>query len=179
MCQKVNSGFELYSLRVAVQLRPMLEPFYLMCHKHKSFTFLIIWEEQIKKSKANKPSLTIEEVPELVWKPTFAQCQELLRQLHDRHVKLSDVDKYFEHWKDTNNLQGDIQSFSAAIANCKEQKSNTSWIPGLVSELQQYWLLCNARDTAEALISLRDKVKFATTHRFELVEVLHQEVIID
>ena len=102
-----------------------------MCHKHFSYTFQIIWEEQMRKTKAEMPNLTIEEVPALVWEPTFGQCQRFLEQLQTRQVKLSDVDKYFGHQPKTANLQRDLESFYAAVAKCKNPKNfftDTSWM---------------------------------------------------
>ena len=142
VCQKMNGGLRFCLFQGARKLQPMLKPFYIMSHEHNSYTFLIIWEEQMNQAKAKKPTLTIAEIPELVWKPTFTHCQEFLEHLQNRQVKLSDVDKYFEHQKNAANLQRDLQSFSAAIAECQRQKVSTSWIPGLVDVLQQYWLLC-------------------------------------
>ena len=184
MCQKVNNGFRLHLFRGAVKLQSMLKPFYIMSHEHMSYTFLIIWEEQMRETKATMPNLTIEEVPTLVWQPTFAQCQQFLEQLQARQVKLNDVDKYFQHQKSTANLQRDLELFYAGIAKCKNQKinsTNTSWIPGLVKALQQYWLLCKARDTAEALVGLKNNLNFTLTplHLFELIQSLPQEVIVN
>ena len=144
-----------------------------------SNTFLIIWKEQIKETKATMPNLTIEEVPALVWQPTFAQCQQFLEQLQTQQVKLSDVDKYFVHQKKTANLRRDLQSFYAAIAKCKNHKTNPSWISGLVEAVQQYWLLCKARETAEALIGLKNHLKFTLTppSRFKMIQSLAYEVI--
>ena len=179
VCQKVNGGLRFCLFQGARKLQPMLKPFYIMSNEHQSYTFLIIWEEQMNQAKAKKPSLTIEEIPELVWKPTLTHCQEFLEHLQNRQVKLSDVDKYFEHQKNAANLKRDLQSFSTAIAKCQRQKVSTSWIPGLVDVLQQYWLLCKAQDTAETLISLRDKLKFTPTPRFQLIQRLPQEVTIN
>ena len=184
MCHKVNDELRFHLFQGAVKLQSMLKPFYIMCHEHMSCTFLIVWEEQMRKTKAVTPSITVEEVPALVWQPAFVQCQQFLEQLQARQVKLSDVDKYFEHQKDTANLQRDIESFNAAIAKCKNQKicsTNTSWIPGLVEALQQYWLLCKARDTAEALIGLKNSLNFTLTplSLFKLIQSLPQEVIVN
>ena len=181
MCHKVNNELRFHLLRGAVKLQSMLKPFYIMCHEH---SFLIIWEEQMRKTKATMPNITIEEVPTFVWQPTFTQCQRFVEQLQARQVKLSDVDKHFEHQKNTANLQRDLESFYAAIAKCKNQKinsANTSWIPGLVEALQQYWLLCKARDTAEALTSLTKNLNFTLTplSLFKLIQSLPQEVIVN
>ena len=177
--QKENGGLRFGLFQGARKLQPMLKPFYVMSVEHNSYTFLIIWEEQMNQAKAKKPTLTIAEIPELVWKPTFAHCQVFLEHLQNRQVKLSDVDKYFEHQKNAANLQRDLQSFSAAIAKCQRQKVSTSWIPGLVDVLQQYWLLCKAKDTAEILISLKDKLKFIPTSHFHLVQALPQQVTVN
>jgi len=112
-----------------------------------------------------------------VWKPTFTCCQRFLEQLENREVKLADVDKYFEGRKNIGSLRTDLQSFSAAIAVCRNnQRNNTAWIPGLVEVLQKYWLLCKARDAAQALISLQTKVQFKPTPQFQSVKKLLQEV---
>ena len=136
----------------------------------------------MRKTKAEMPNLTIEEVPALVWEPTFGQCQRFLEQLQTRQVKLSDVDKYFGHRKKTANLRRDLESFYAAVAKCKNPKfffTDTSWIPGLVKALQLYWLLCKARDTAEALISLKSNLNITPTplSLFKSIQSLPQEVI--
>lgn len=184
MCQKVNNEFRCYLFQGAVKLQSMLKPFHIMCHEHTSNTFLIIWNEQIKEKKATMPNLTIEEVPALVWQPTFAQCQQFLEQLQTQQVKLNDVDKYFQHQMKTANLQRDLESFYAAIAKCNNQKistTNPSWISGLVKALQQYWLLCKARDTAEALVGLKNNLNFTLTPLsfFRMIQSLPQEVNIN
>ena len=180
VCQKTDSGGVRFSLfRGVSEVQTMLKPFYTMCNKHKSYTFLVIWDEQMKKAKASYPNLTIEDVPEKVWKPTLTCCQRFSEQLESREVKLAEVDKYFEGRKNlaSRRLCTDLESFSAAIAACRNiQKSNARWIPGLVELLQQYWLLCKARDAAQALISLQMKLKFASSPRFQLVQRLPQEV---
>lgn len=178
VCQKADDGRMRSTLfRGVVQIQPMLKPFYTMCNKHKSYTFLVIWEEQMTKAKASYPNLTIEDVPEKVWKPTFTCCQRFLEQLENREVKLADVDKYFEGRKNIGSLRTDLQSFSAAIAVCRNtQRNNTAWILGLVEVLQKYWLLCKARDAAQALISLQTKLQFKPTPQFQSVKKLLQEV---
>lgn len=178
MCQKADDGRMRSTLfRGVVQIQPMLKPFYTMCNEHKSYTFLVIWEEQMAKAKALYPALAIEDIPEQVWEPTFKCCRRFLEQLENREVKLANVDKYLVGQKNVGSLRTDLQSFSAAIAACRNtQRNNTAWIPGLVEVLQKYWLLYKARDAAQALISLQTKVQFKPTPQFHSVQRLLQEV---
>ena len=122
--------------------------------------------------KSPSGSLTFADIKSKVWDPAFDTCQSLLEMLHDRSMKLADIDRHFRHKSDLEKQLGDLL---AGVNACLGEKKSGAWIKGVVHRIHDYWHLCNYRKAASAFLDLREALNLQKGD-FSDVEKLSSEV---
>lgn len=173
-CTRAGNKIVMTCLQSTSSLQQFTHLFWTMTETFNSIIFQSIWFETMKNACHKNPSITISDVFPHVWEPTFANCQQLLEQLQDRSMSLSDVDKYFHQFKGEG-LERELERLVRGIHTCCKQPKDTTWIHQAVKRIEKYWKLCGQREAAYSLLELRNTLKL-TEGDFSVVERISSEV---
>ena len=122
----------------------------------------------------SNPNIGIGDLYSQVWDPTFKCCQQLLEQLHDKSITLSDVDKYFHQYK-RERLKEELERLAKGIDVCCDDPKDPTWIRQAVKRMENYWKLCATCEAANSFLQLRDTLKL-TKGDFGAVEKISTKV---
>ena len=180
LCRSVqggSSGCQVICFPQAKPLEPYLQPFYTFSSKHSSDIFNKFWNNKLTQIHTQMQTIiTFQQVIDLVWKPVFDQCLQLLDNIHSGALKLSTVDDLFKtnYLNEKRKLNNDLQSLQKASDICLGRSSDSRWIESAVDRMNQYWDLCNYCEAAQAFIKIRDTLRL--TGDFSLVEKVARQV---
>ena len=171
-----GSGCQVICFPQAKPLEPYLQPFYIFSSKHSSDIFNKFWNNKLTEIHRQIHTITFQQVIDLVWKPVFDQCLQLLDNIHSGALKLSTVDDLFKtnYLTEKRKLNNDLQNLQKASDSCLGKSSDSRWIESAVDRMNQYWDLCNYREAAQAFIKIR--VTLQLTGDFSLVEKVAKQV---
>ena len=171
-----NGGCQVICFPQAKPLEPYLLQFYIFSSKHSSDIFNKFWNNKLTQIHRQIHTITFQQVIDLVWKPVFDQCLQLLDNIHSGALKLSTVDDLFKtnYLTEKRKLNNDLQNLQKASDSCLHKSSDSRWIESAVDRMNQYWDLCNYREAAQAFIKIRDTLKL--TGDFSLVEKVARQV---
>lgn len=119
-------------------------------------------------------NLVIEDIKTKIWDPTFEKCKHLLESVHDRSIKLVDVDLYFQHFEDRELF---LQRLQKGVIKCSEgsvQMKDMGWIRTAVDLMKEYWSLKGLVGAAENVLTLKNKLNLSGD--FSLMETIVEEV---
>ena len=175
LCVRENQEIRVLCFQSAGSLSALADKFYIMNHKHSSDLFTVIWGKEMEAAR-NSPggSLTLADIHSKVWDPAFHCCQSLLHDLHDRSMKLTQVDKHFKQHKDRD-LERQLKELFAGVNACLGENRSGTWIKGVARRIYNYWHLCNCREAASAFLDLRETLNLQKGD-FSSVEKLATEV---
>ncbi len=128
----------------------------------------------MKNVAKERAELVIEEIRTVLWDGSFEVCNYLLDSLHDRNIKLSEVDHYFRPIEE--DLPEQLQKLSTGVHNCINPGKSTDfkWIGDVVQHVKDYWSLLTLSEEAKAVIVL--KTKLSLTGSFTAIEALTDQV---
>ena len=142
--------------------------------------FLEFWEKYGDKAlndvKAKQPSrekLTIEDVEELVWRPTSADLASLCKSCLDGSIYLKDVDKHF------GKFEGDYDSLAKEISmmvpTCEANEGDCKRrIRERITQIKHYRQLNECIGAANAVLNFRHDMGLEGD--FQIVEDLKNQV---
>ena len=121
--------------------------------------------------------MTISDVGPQVWMPAFRKCQQLLDELKDGSITLSDVDKHFKGMEGMEaKLETDLKCLFCGINECLKASKDYTWIHKAVARIRDYWRLCDYRKAADSFLELKNALNL-TKGDFTDVERISKEVI--
>ena len=131
-----------------------------MTQEFKSPIFDSTWSKTMTRTCCSNSNMTICDVGPKVWEPAFRHCQNLLQHLHNRSMTLSNVDKHFGQYSgNLIKLERELKcTFDGVIACAAWEKGTDSrWIHEAVTQIQDYWILCQHEycDAANSFLELR------------------------
>lgn len=176
LCMRYESG-EIRSICFdkAAPLLPFAKHFCVLTQRHNSSLFLTICSSTIKKAKLNNPNLSINHLEAEVWLPAFRQCQNLLDEMYEMSITLSDVDKYFGRFGGSD-LTVQLKTLFRGINECTAGTRNDDWIQRSVKKIEDYQQLCGYRMAANYFLKLRDLLELSRGD-FGDVEMISKEVM--
>ena len=166
---------ELIILQSALPLMDVAEKFNTMHAKYPTDLFNTIWKEHVLVHKDS--NLSVEEIKDKIWEPTFSKCNELLNSIYDGSIKLADVDLYMKPLDE--NIATQLKRFCNAIGKCMTSDSrggNLQWIDERVKLMVEYWCLLDLAEAAKTVINFRNSHNL--TGDFSLIEKLASKVIL-
>ena len=161
----------------AEPLEPCFKRFWFMTQKSKCDIFIKFLNERLATLVKDKCTLSMNDVMPEVWKPVFAQCEQVLKQLMDFSISLSMVDDLF-YGKDNYHISHNIKQLQKGVIWCLSRRDvkDFQWIKQVIDRMNQFWKLSRYPDAAQAFLRIRDELKL--TGDFKLVEnVASQQVI--
>lgn len=179
LCQSIEGKVCFFSLLSAVPLDDITEMFAVMMSV-QSTLFQDIWRKHMKNAAASvkqkkRAELTIEDIRIVIWDKTFQECNYLLDSLHDRSIKLFEVDSYFKSIQQQE-LVWQLKRLNAGVVKCVrlDESHNLLWIDGVVKHIHDYWSLLELSKAARVVIQL--KTKLCLTGDFKAIDTLANEV---
>ena len=182
LCKPVNSlcsidasnVVQFFCFQAAKPLEPILVHYHLLLSVHQSVLFRQLWTSRLKEVVRLKATLTFSDVVTDIWNPVFIKCCELLESVHERSIKLKDIDKYFYQHKG-NHLNIILEDLFKAIEACYHRTgSDYRWIRPAVHHMDQYWSLCEQAEAAHTVLHLKDSLKLRGN--FEVIENVASKV---
>lgn len=150
--------------------------FNVMTKKLNSGIFHATWILNMKKAKTN-PDMSISDIEERVWTPTFECCQKILDQLQQCSMTLADVDRYFKNYTKWL-LETNLKLLFKGVVECLEQRSQSDdWICPVVGHIEKYRKLRSYHNAAKAFLDLKHVLKLTKGDYTEFVD-LSNEVIL-
>jgi len=146
-----------------------------MTQKYASDLFVTGWKAAMKAAVRSNggAALTLADIHSKVWEPAFRNCRSLLDKLHDRSMKLDQIDVCFRrHELD---LEMQLKNLFAGVNECLCETRSDTWIGGVVRRIHDYWQLCNYRKAARAFLDLKKALNLQKGD-FSDVETLATEV---
>lgn len=177
LCVSDDSGHLIFPcFSVALPVTPMVESFFLLKQKHPTDIFEQIWSTCLKAAWSEKTLRTLADIVPRVWEPTFSVCEGLLESLKNQTIQLSDVDKYFSHYRgDIKALSIQLRTLYTGICACRRQSpKDLQWMKDAVDSMKNYWSLSRYCAAAGTLLRLKDKL--CLTGDFTDVERLAHKV---
>ena len=173
LCVRENQNIRILLFQSADSLSAFAHKFYIMDHEHSNEIFTMKWNGAISAAVNNNPgaSLTFADIYSKVWDPAFHSCQILLHELHDRSMKLSDINKRFK----SRNLEKQLRELFAGVNACLGEKKSGAWIGEVVRRIHDYWDLCNNHKAASAFLDLKEALNLQKGD-FSNIEKLATEV---
>ncbi len=179
MCVSEGGDIVFMSLYSALPLDEIAQKFDIMSRECANDLFSSSWKTHMKKAASSvtgqkAQELVIEDIKTKIWDPTFAECNALLNSLHDRSIKLADIDSYFSLIEDNNEMQ--LHRLHNGIMKCMgvTQKPNLQWIQTTVKLMEEYWSLVKLADAAKMVMTL--KYKLGLSGDFNLIQTIAEEV---
>ena len=171
LCQQVEGIMIFDCFQSASPLFPIISDFTALVRKYPNNTFIDHWDAE-KKGIQNMP-LQLVDVVEHVWEPAFKKCCAFLESLHDKSIRLAEVDKLDSFTKEKLILE--IKQLEKAICHCTRATiPDGKWIESCVKRIQEYRSLQQHASAAKAFLDL--KVTLELSGDFDIVERLAAKV---
>lgn len=179
LCHSVEDKVEFLSLKPALPLDEISDKFAVMMST-QSILFQEIWGRHMKLAatsvkRKEQLELTIEDIKCVIWDPTFTECKKLLDTLHDRSIKLAEVECYFRNSRHED-MTWQLRELSTSVHKCAcaDRPNNSRWIDGVVQHICDYQSLLTLSKAATIVLTL--KTKLSLTGDFKAIETLAKEV---
>ena len=163
----------------------ILTPFYTLAKRSEIFRSM--WKNKLS-GLPNYCVVTQEQIVELVWKATVADCWTLIGRLKDGKILLSEVNEVFRDQnirQSCHSLVDSLPSFCSVdissnwtLVETLEKPStglNETWINTVCKQVEHYKVSLKCLNCAKALLNLRDKLKLKGD--FSCIQVLGDEVL--
>jgi len=139
----------------AGSLNAFAAKFYVMTQKYISILFVTEWEAAMNAAVRSSAgaALTLADIHSKVWDPAFCNCQSLLQELHDRSMKLANIDVCFRQHE--HDLEMQLTSLFAGVNACLGETTTGAWIKGVVYRVHDYWHLPSYCKAANAFLDLK------------------------
>ena len=170
-----HGKIEYLSLQSAIPLDEIALNFDTMFRKFSTNLIHAIWEAHMNAASQKCKELMIMDIKHKIWEPTFRECLNLLESLHDRSIKLVDVDRHFSKIKEK---EKELRCLNDGVTMCCNLKKNQNldWIHTAVNLMKEYWTLLSLAEAARILISLKDRLSLSGD--FSLIQTIAEEVSI-
>ena len=143
----------------------------------KSDVFSKIWSETLQ--HACKSDISIGDVEVQVWNPTLTKCHEILDKLSDRSMTLVDIHQQFVQYDNKERLERELNMLFRGVASCGAGGSkalrDSSWIYGVVEQIESYRHLCNYHVAANSLLEFKEILGLRKGN-FKKVEMISRKV---
>ena len=170
LCTRRDSSIDVICFAKAATLQSFAWKFDVMTKQFNSSIFDTKWSAIMKK----QARMSISDIEVQVWDPTFKYCLNLLEQLHNLSMTLTDVDRCFATFSEEQ-LVHELTILSAGVAMCLMQQHDDGWIHRSVRQVAEYRKLRNYRDAANSFLKLRDSLNLKKGD-FRDVERISKEV---
>ena len=176
LCTTTPEGkYEIKCFNSAKALFPHIENFFILSKKYANNLFHSFWLGALSQVGRNNRGLTFEEVINLVWKPVFERCIQLLKDLQSWKMQLSEIDEALKgKYSSQEDLRRDLENLSKAVSECCGGLENLKWIKKVCNRIWQYWELCNYHEPAKAFLKIRDSL--GLTGDFSLIDRVARQV---
>ena len=138
----------------------LLQHLYIIGKKYPNDIFETCWRQQ-SKSYANLN--TFEGVHQMVCTPVFNECEQILVSLEQGTMTLENVENYFSSFHETNELKNNLEKLCQGIRECfpnhKHLRAPRSWVPSVVTSIQEYKKLNGYTAAARIVLQLKDSMK--------------------
>lgn len=171
-----NEKMVYLSLQSAIPLDEIALNFDIMFRKFSTNLVHAIWESHMNAASQISKELTIMDIKTKIWEPTFLECLGLLESLHDRSIKLVDVDRHFSKIKEK---EKELRCLNDGVLMClgdAKENQNLDWIHTAVKLMEEYWTLLSLAEAAKILITLKDRLSLSGD--FSLIQTIAEEVSI-
>ena len=167
LCVINNSSVQINCFKLAQPLQGMLNNYYTLSHKKQSRLFDQVWASVLRRE--SKAKLTLSDVVDRIWNPTFTECRQLVESVHLKSIKLRDVNQFFHGFENAHAIHSDLHTLFSAIETCYNRKiATTGWITCSVDLMEQYWSLQDLTEAANIVLDLKKSLNF--TGDFEIIE---------
>lgn len=178
LCISVKGEIKFLSMRSAFPLDEISWKFDTMFRNYSTELFHIVWKSHMKAASGiaikTSTTLVIEDIKTKIWDPAFDECKSLLDSVHDRSIKLVDVDRYFRHIDKRDMLLHRLHNGVMECLGVVRHKINLEWIHTAVNLMMEYWSLVNLADAARTLMTLKNKLNLSGD--FSLIRTIAEEV---
>lgn len=130
---------------------------------------------KIAERETRNTFLSVEDVVELIWRPTDQQLQSLQGSFLSGAISFGEVDKLFRVFKDSQNYEDLAKEIRLlTLRNESQVRAVDTLINKRIDEIQQYYKLHSCIHAAR--IILHFKTSLGLQGNFQLVEDLHNQV---
>ena len=162
LCKVEEGNIIFLSLKSAFPLDEIALKYDTMFRRNSTEIACAIWTHHMNNlvARPEHAQLTIEDIKTDIWEPTFKECKDLLDSLHDRSIKLVDVDRYFSTVKDRN-IHHQLLRLCSGVSECigsGSHRADSEWIRTSVNLMEEYWSLLNLADAARTVMNLKEKL---------------------
>ena len=150
---------------------PYAQNFHTMTFDLNSNVFFQVWKEKLPKPSAGKSVL---EGVRKVWEGSLDQSVKLIDQLKQLSIKLTDVDRLFQH-VDSSQIKRELTAFCQEIHAFKNIGS-CQWISDTAMRIQFYRSFHDYIKTAETLLKMKSCLNL--TGDFAEMDKLVEQVLL-
>ena len=173
LCVTNDGSVQINCFKLAQPLQGMLNNYYTLSHKKQSSLFDQVWASVLRRE--SKAKLTLSDVVDRIWNPTFTECCQLVESVHSKSIKLRDVDQFFCGFKNAHAIRNDLVTLFSAIETCYNRKIDTiGWIENSVELMEQYWTLQEQAEVANIVLDLKESLNL--TGDFDIIEDVASKV---
>lgn len=119
-----------------------------------------------------KVSLSIDNVEELVWTPSYEQLRSLQTRFLSGAISFDEIDKVFGVFREGNGLAKEIKLVTSQ--NGVQTQATEALINQRLEQIDQYYKLQNCINTAKSILKVKNSL--GLTGNFQLVEDLCNQV---
>ena len=153
----------------------LLQHLYIVGKKYPNDIFETCWS---KRCKLCTNLNTFEAVHQMVCTPVLNECEEILVSLEKGTMTLENVGKYFSSFLEANELKNNLEKLCQGIRECfpnhKQLRAPRSWVPSVVTSIQEYKKLNGYVAAAKIVLQLKDSMKL--NGDFTAVNTIVQQV---
>lgn len=143
---------------------------------YESEIFQIIWKQTFETAKheIENDKMDLEELLELVWRPTFMRCYGVLTDVEKGTISLANVDEYFQSFNGQNDrLEKDLLNIVDVCEMDMERTAITRQVEKVASYHQQ--IACS--EAADKILEFQKKMEL-DENGFDELEEFRQQVIL-
>ena len=168
LCACNKEGIVIYHcLKSASPLHDILDKFTLLSQND---LFIQLWGEKMVECG----TISIPIVAQQVWPKAYSHAQQLMGALHERTLKLADVDHFLSKYKTPVELGQVLANLNSHLSTCTGISNDGKWIANVVETIVQYWSLKEHEKAAKTFLLVKEKLKL--TGDFKQVEALASQV---
>lgn len=136
-------------------LSPVLPDFSSLI-KNKIFTH--VWKRCVSAVQDDDTKLSISAICEIVWPRVIEDLGLLKKELLQKSLQLSDVDKYFSDLRSASDISDALESIWKWHSTFVNDQESVTCPTDCINSISNYWFMRDCEQAAEAVLTLRQEL---------------------
>ena len=174
LCISENGKVKFLSMLTALPLDEISEQFGILFRAYSTKLVNKIWKSHMRAAIDAASPLVISDIKIKIWHSTFQECKCLLDSVHDRSIRLADVDRHFKECENREQLLHRLHNDMRKCLGDAGHSKKLDWIKTAVHFMKQYWSLLRLGDAAKTVMFLKTELNLSGD--FTLIQSIAEEV---